>query len=621
MRLNPCVPKVTLAAFHKMEVLVPNEYLTIEDHVGRCKSCANLLEEIESECSADIDGTMSLKGLVREENPSVIQLLHPDLKKMPNLELLDCLDEGGGGVVFLARCLLTQRLRAVKIVQLPILNLPTSKRKNERDNLSYRIPDHPNVLRVELYTRHNNYAIYDMPYITGSDVERFTLSCDGCLSPKVACAITLQTICGLSHLHLYNVIHRDIKPSNLMIDADGVIKLIDFGLAKNLINDADQDQTQTATPGVGTLEYAAPEQLRDLSNANELSDQYSVGSTLFRLISGFKPTDNLDQDKLVLQKLHPKVDSDLVDAIFKMRHNSANARFASLTKAAISIRPFVEDSLCLEAIKWLNSATPYSIRGSIKTSRKIPSIYLWTALLCIPILLTCLIAYQFNWVPYKPRLSEAGGAGTDERDNHVDQSSESIRIIGSKANWKIIGNEVISTSDRRRGYSGLLFGDIGWGDYDFVFEFNSSTNPICTSAFFRSSENETNEFGLVWHNSVATYSRRRSNYDLQTRQPMERLKSNHWYTIKVSVRGKRMKGFLDGNLLIDTDDVTSQNGFVGFLCYRRTPGEITRFRNIKVTSAEGKKIWSKTPNLGHLENADFNEFDGAISFRKDDAAH
>ena len=630
MELNPCLADAVLAAFCRMDVLDDQEFMLIQNHIDRCEECSKLISKIEADLRSNSEEVAApYTGLIRNQPAEVIRQLHSDLRELPNLELLECLGEGGSGTVFLARCSLTLQLRAVKLVHLPIVNFGEHQRSS-RDNLAFGIPDHKNVLQVELATRHSVYAVYEMPYVFGSNLEQFSQVSGGKLQYPLACSLMLQAFEGIGHLHKHGIIHRDIKPENIMLDIDGRIKIIDLGLAKQLQTAALRGVTQHTTPGVGTLDYSAPEQLRDLRQANEFSDQFSLGATLYRLISGCVPSNSDSDDKNLLRLRCPDIDEGLLESIFKMRHPNVDERFKSLDLAALSILPFADPMFCLEAVERLellreseHSSSGLHFQASRQRDRfrrRGKTFFVRVAVLCVLSAALGAIYLSKYWVFSIPatevrveKINETSQSNNKKTESQFQsEGNPPFSIYGSVSNWSELDGELVSVSDVVRGYAGIVFGNADWHDYEFSFDFTCSTPPICTSAFFHANDTSTNEFGLVWHRSAATYSIRESNYQLQRQQPMERLKADTWYSVRVRVVGGKLQGFLDDQLLMDCEVEVSANGSVGFLCYRRSPGEKTRFRNIRVVSTSGEELWSGTPDLDLMQDADFNRLAGAI---------
>jgi hypothetical protein len=146
---------------------------------------------------------------------------------------------------------------------------------------------HPNIVRI-LDVRRSGQIIY----IVMEALEGLTLlqeiEARRRIDVRRALAIALAIARGLVHAHSLGVVHRDLKPANIMVTDEGAVKLIDFGLAKMLNAVRDLSITQ---PGeaLGTLAYAAPEQLRDAAHVDERADIFSFGATLYHMLSGQPP--------------------------------------------------------------------------------------------------------------------------------------------------------------------------------------------------------------------------------------------------------------------------------------------------------------------------------------------
>ena len=148
--------------------------------------------------------------------------------------------------------------------------------------------DHPNVVRAldVLQTRSHWYLVLE--YVPGQDLEKVVRS-RGPLPIAEAADYACRPARGLHYAHGQGIVHRDLKPANLLLAPDGTVKLSDLGLAR-LFKQPDQD-ADLATKGLcmGTPEFMAPEQAEDASTAGPRSDLYSLGATLFHLVTAELP--------------------------------------------------------------------------------------------------------------------------------------------------------------------------------------------------------------------------------------------------------------------------------------------------------------------------------------------
>ena len=125
-------------------------------------------------------------------------------------------------------------------------------------------------------------------YITGTNV-RDLIASDGPLEPADAVNYTLQIASALVHTNEIGVVHRDVKPSNIIITPTGRAKLVDLGLARNPeLNQTSEDLTSDGTT-LGTFDYISPEQARDPRGVDVRSDIYSLGCTIYHMLTGEPP--------------------------------------------------------------------------------------------------------------------------------------------------------------------------------------------------------------------------------------------------------------------------------------------------------------------------------------------
>src|SRR5437870_593545 len=190
------------------------------------------------------------------------------------------------GEVYLARDLALGRAAALKVLpdRLDDALRPRLLREAEA---SARL-QHPGIATFYEAGESDGIAFIAMEYVSGQTLRDRLL--DGPLPLREAVAVTAWLLEALGHAHASGILHRDIKPENVMLTPDSSVKLLDFGIAKLLVSDADPEEaTATALTAagevLGTVGYMSPEQLKGLA-LDARSDLFSVGAVFYEALSG-----------------------------------------------------------------------------------------------------------------------------------------------------------------------------------------------------------------------------------------------------------------------------------------------------------------------------------------------
>lgn len=198
-------------------------------------------------------------------------------------ELLEIIGRGGMGAVYRAQDRNLGRVVALKRVR-QVGDSETAWQRFTREAQSIARMQHPNIVTVHDFGRDADGPFLVMEYVEGETLAT-RLARRGALPPAQVAGI-LEGICaGVAHAHEKGVTHRDIKPANVMIDARGVPKLLDFGLARE---GTGSEMSQTGW-FLGTPDYAAPEQKVDAKSVDHRADIYALGAMLYELLSGNRP--------------------------------------------------------------------------------------------------------------------------------------------------------------------------------------------------------------------------------------------------------------------------------------------------------------------------------------------
>ena len=205
--------------------------------------------------------------------------------RLGHYELGKRVGHGGMGQVFLARHQALGKQFAIKFLAGDILQNPDAERRFQEEITSLGKLQHPNILSAVDAGRAGEVHYLVTEYVDGKDLARLVAE-EGPLHPARARDFLRQAAAGLACAHAHGFIHRDIKPSNLIVDAHGTLRLLDFGLVRNL---QESDGLTNAGQLLGTIDFLSPEQAADGRSADFRSDLYSVGCTLLFLLTGRPP--------------------------------------------------------------------------------------------------------------------------------------------------------------------------------------------------------------------------------------------------------------------------------------------------------------------------------------------
>jgi eukaryotic-like serine/threonine-protein kinase len=261
----------------------------------------------------------------------------------------EMIGSGGMGQVFLAQHVRMQRTVAIKV--LPV-DTNADVRSVERFYDEVRAAAklmHPNIVTALDAGEIGSVHYLAMEYVHGVNLATMVAS-GGPVSVPDAAAIIRQAAMGLLHAHRAGIVHRDVKPGNLMRATDGTIKVLDLGLARV----SGPVSADSETNSIGTLPYMAPEQLENSESADSRSDIYSLGATMFYLLTGQSPYtgDYLQQvyghrhgPIPDLMEVCSDVDLNFASIFERMMAKSPDQRFTSLDEVIEALAPYASDKL------------------------------------------------------------------------------------------------------------------------------------------------------------------------------------------------------------------------------------------------------------------------------------
>lgn len=261
----------------------------------------------------------------------------------------DILGRGGMGAVYLAEHLDLHRKVAIKILA-PVRGegAQLAAERFLREGRAAAALDHPNIVRVFDVSRHNDIPYLVMEYVDGETLQQ-TLDRDGAVPPAVAAEYVAQTAAGLQHAHERGLVHRDIKPGNLIRDRFGAVRILDMGLARTG-NDRDK-LTEQLDHGavVGTADFISPEQAINSPNVDGRADIYSLGATLFVLLTGKPPFEGNTAQKLMQHQLRDAppltgVPPALAEVVARMLAKRPADRYQTAADVVAALLPWVESN-------------------------------------------------------------------------------------------------------------------------------------------------------------------------------------------------------------------------------------------------------------------------------------
>src|SRR5882672_1694245 len=214
--------------------------------------------------------------------------------------VIEQIGAGGMGVVYRARDEQLERDVALKVLPAGQLDSESSRLRFRKEGLALAKLDHPNIATVFEFGSQDNLDFLVTAYIPGVTLDVMLASKP--LSQEETIGLGLQLAKGLAAAHEQGVIHRDLKPGNLRLTPDGLLKILDFGLARFMPS---KDGLETTTSAVtqsqaiaGTLPYMSPEQLRG-GWLDARSDIWAAGAVLYEMVTGKRPFPQINGPSLV----------------------------------------------------------------------------------------------------------------------------------------------------------------------------------------------------------------------------------------------------------------------------------------------------------------------------------
>ena len=292
-------------------------------------------------------------------------------------ELLEKIGEGGMAVVFKARDRLLSRFVAIKILRPEYTKDTMFIESFRRESQIAAGLVHPNIVNVYDVGKEGNIYYIVMELIEGRPLSDIIKE-EGPLDPHRAAGIAEQVASALSMAHKHQLIHRDVKPHNIMITADGIAKITDFGIAKAVTGGTLVGEQQEAV--MGSVHYFSPEQARG-AYVDEKSDIYSLGIVLYEMLTGKVPFDgetavavavkHMNEEMVPPTELNPDIPLDLEEIVMKATNKLQTGRYRSADEMITALK-FVKFTKTKNNPNGLTPALAKGVKGSEDTGSDKP---------------------------------------------------------------------------------------------------------------------------------------------------------------------------------------------------------------------------------------------------------
>ena len=345
--------------------LSPHDAATVESHIEECGTCCETLLSLSS------DDTFV--GLLRQtrsiEEPSEPwaddETIPTSLVNHPRYHVTGLIAKGGMGDVFLAEHRSMGRTVAIKVINKKLVRDPEVVERFQREVQTAARLSHVNIVTAYDAEQIEDIHILVMEYVDGLSLSALVKQC-GPLPITAACDYARQAAIGLQYAHEQGIVHRDIKPHNLML-ASGTVKILDFGLASltggtvgERSPEEPSDASLTAAGSVmGTPDFISPEQAQDAHRADIRSDIYSLGATLYYLLSGRAPfavgsvaerlKSHAETTPPAICDLRSDVPAELSAIIARMLLKDPDQRYQTPQQVATALTPFASQAAPITA--------------------------------------------------------------------------------------------------------------------------------------------------------------------------------------------------------------------------------------------------------------------------------
>ncbi len=345
--------------------------------------------------------TESTKGSLKNAESEQIELAVPPQPDVDGFSCLELLAEGATGIVFSARRIADDRQVALKIYKKELIPDSQAAKRFQHEVDALRRISHPNIVEIiDAGQTRSGLTFIAMEMIDGVSI-RTILETEGVFEPRRAVTVTREVCRALRALHAKEIIHRDIKPNNIIVDASNVARLVDFGIAK-VLNSSNDTLSQYGTI-LGTPAYMSPEQCLG-QKIDERSDIYSVGCTLFEMLTGTQAfasatameavAKQIDSDRSFIEKplISAGASSDLRQIISRCLSREPEERYKSVEELDHELGAFLLGApLSFPVIR-----APKKQAQAANAAKVKPRNSMWQIIACCAALIAAIFIIRFN---------------------------------------------------------------------------------------------------------------------------------------------------------------------------------------------------------------------------------
>ena len=328
-----------------------------EEYLARFPEHTAIIDLALAELHSGVANSLAAGTAQTEES------IPPFLLNHPRYQVQKFLGRGGMGTVFLAQHRALEKTVALKIIRPELLADPSVVQHFRGEAKAAASLNDPHIVAVYDAETTGDLHFLVMEYIPGTDLARLVLD-GGPLPLPTACDYIRQAAAGLQQACQRGLVHRDITPRNLMLTDQGQIKVLDFGLAQFLNRPLPTEQQAGRGSLLGSIDYMAPEQAANPQAADIRADIYSLGCTLYFLLTGQPPFPTgslLERLRCHAEQPPPRIDqqctgipAEFVRVLDRMLAKDPTARFQTPVEVATALAPFtIEGSKSSRGRRWL----------------------------------------------------------------------------------------------------------------------------------------------------------------------------------------------------------------------------------------------------------------------------